>query len=327
MALGYNGGRSGFFEVVMKTIGPADLQGLYRPPADSHKGQNGRLLVIGGSKLFHSSIFWTADVASRIVDLVHFSSPAMENNDLVRKRTKEKFWNGIVVPWERVEEYILEDDCVVIGPGMPRREGLEVGEQPTEEIVNGLLQKFPGKRWVIDGGALQEVDPGLFNDNMIVTPHGGEFRRLLSKIKSLIFKVPFDSFDEAQDKFAQGKQNYSSKLKINDGQLAHLVGEVSKYLGGVTVLLKGKKDIICWGEECVVVEGGNEAMTKGGTGDVLAGLVGALYCKDEAFLAAKAGSFINKQAGDRLFRRVGPYFNAGDLVAEVPAVMKEVLAY
>lgn len=62
---------------------------LYQPPADSHKGQNGKLLVIGGSKLFHSSVFWSADVASRIVDLVHFSSPANENNILVRKKLKE----------------------------------------------------------------------------------------------------------------------------------------------------------------------------------------------------------------------------------------------
>ena len=40
---------------------------------------------------------------------------------------------------------------------------------------------------------------------------------------------------------------------------------------------------------------GNAGMTKGGTGDVLAGLVAALYCKNEAFLSACAGSYINKK--------------------------------
>ena len=293
----------------MKTITKTDLLELYRHAKNSHKGQNGRLLVIGGSRLFHASIFWSADVASRIVDLVHFSSPSAENNDLVRKKAKEGFWNGIVVAWERVEEYVREDDCILIGPGMPRKEGLEKGEKPTGEIVDRLLKKFSKKRWVIDGGALQEVDPGLLNDNMIITPHGGEFRRLLGKIKSLKFKV----------------QNYSSKIKISDGQLTHLVGEVSQYLGGVTVLLKGMRDIVCRGGECVVVEGGNEGMTRGGTGDVLAGLVAGLYCKNDAFLAAKVGSLINKSAGDRVYQRVGPYFNASDLVAEIPVVMKELL--
>ena len=66
-------------------------------------------------------------------------------------------------------------------------------------------------------------------------------------------------------------------------------------------------------------------MTKGGTGDVLAGLVAALACKNDSFLAASAGSFINKKAGDSLFKRVGPYFNASDLCDEIPKVMKELI--
>jgi NAD(P)H-hydrate epimerase len=275
----------------MKVLTDNDMKDLYRLPKGSHKGQNGRLLVIGGSKLFHASIFWAADVASRIVDLVHFSSPAMENNDLVRIKAKEGFWNGIVVPWEKVEDYIKEDDCVVIGPGMPRREGLEEGEKPTSEIVNGLFNKYSNKKWVVDGGALQEMNVELLNRNMIITPHSGEFRRMFEK------KASVSSVE----------------------QMANMHKCV--------ILLKGERDIVCEKGECVEVEGGNEGMTKGGTGDVLAGLVGALYCKNEAFLAAKLGSLINKSAGDRLYKRVGPYFNASDLVEEVAKVMKEGLDY
>ena len=66
-------------------------------------------------------------------------------------------------------------------------------------------------------------------------------------------------------------------------------------------------------------------MTKGGTGDVLAGLIASLYCKNEAFLSATAGSFINKKAGESLFKRVGYYFNSSDLVNEIPAAMKKLL--
>ena len=78
----------------MKDFNSGLLKQLYRPAKASHKGQNGKLLVIGGSELFHAAAFWTADVASRIVDLVHFSSPVMENNELMRIKAKEKFWNG-----------------------------------------------------------------------------------------------------------------------------------------------------------------------------------------------------------------------------------------
>ena len=275
----------------MKMITQVDVQKLYRPPKDSHKGQNGRLLVIGGSELFHASIFWAADVASRIVDLVHFSSPSAENSDVVRKRAKEKFWNGIVVPWRRVEEYIREDDCILIGPGMPRRDGLESGEMPTDEIVNRLFKKFPDKRWVVDGGAVQEMDPELLNEHMIITPHAGEFKRLFGK-----------------DASARAAQRMAKKH-------------------GCVVLLKGIVDLVCDGKRCLEVAGGNEGMTKGGTGDVLAGLVGAFYCKNEGFLAASAGSFVNKRAGDLLHKRVGPFFNASDLVAEIPLVMNDVLRY
>jgi len=273
----------------MRSIVEKDLKELYKPSKDSHKGMNGKLLVIGGSKLFHSSIFWAADVASRVVDLVHFSSPVMENNDLARKKAKDKFWNGIVVSWEKVEDYVREDDCILIGPGMPRDEGLEKGERPTSEIVNDLLGRFENKKWVVDGGALQEMDKELLNEKMIVTPHAREFERV-----------------------------FGVKAEVSNAERI-----AKKY--GCVVLLKGVKDVICSASECVGVEGGNKGMTKGGTGDVLAGLVAALYCKNDGFLAAKAGSLINKRAGDEQYKRVGLYYNASDLVEEVGKVMKQVV--
>ncbi len=67
-------------------------------------------------------------------------------------------------------------------------------------------------------------------------------------------------------------------------------------------------------------------MTKGGTGDVLAGLTAALYCKnDDPFLVASCASFINKKAGENLFRKVGYYFNSSDLADEIPRIMRELI--
>jgi NAD(P)H-hydrate epimerase len=303
----------------MEVLRDKDIKLLYRPPKDSHKGQNGRLLVIGGSKLFHSSIFWTADVASQIVDLVHFSSPIMENNDLFRKKAKERFYSGIVVPWDKVNDYVKEDDCVVIGPGMPRKEGLEKGERQTREIVNGLLRKFPDKKWVVDGGALQEVDPALLGSSCIITPHFGELKRLIGNVGH--------EFGTFFPQTGRSNSGFLNNFKYTDKQMKRLsdfISEVSKKLKSTTILLKGLKDLVCQGDKCVIIEGGNEGMTKGGTGDVLAGLVGALYCKNDAWLTARAASLINKTAGSRLYKKVGVYFNASDLVKEVPRVMKEL---
>ncbi len=240
---------------------------LVLPKPDSSKGENGRILVIGGSKLFHAASFWSAAIASRVVDMVHFSSPALENNELMRVRAKEKFWDGIVVSWEDVEHYIQEDDAILIGPGMER--GAE-----TREIVNQLLGKYPEKKWVIDGGALQEVDVKLLNKNMIVTPNKREQEILGAKVSK-----------------------------------------------GVTILAKGVVDIVSDGERSEEIVGGSAGMTKGGTGDVLAGIVVGLYARSPAFPAAVVASYVNKQAGEQLTKERGTFFNASELVGEVGKVL------
>ncbi len=258
------------------------------PQAGVKKGENGRVLVLGGSKLFHAASFWSAGMASRLVDLVHFSSPAMENNELMRVRAKSKFWEGIVVPWEEVEHYIQEDDVVLIGPGMPRDEGLMEGERATGEIVNELLKKYPDKKWVVDGGALQEVDVKLLNKSMIITPNKRELAILYEK-----------SGTSSEDELAK-------KL-------------------GVTVLSKGKVDVVTDGEKKEVVKGGSAGMVKGGTGDVLSGLVAGLYAKNPALESAVVASKVCKRAGEKLEESVGPYFSASELLGAVPEVLKKVL--
>ncbi len=262
------------------------LKNLHKPTGDSHKGQNGKLLLIGGSKLFHAASLWSLQVASRIVDMVFYAS-VPENNEIVQK-AKEEFRNGIVVPRSKLEDYINEVDCVLIGPGLPRKEGEEEGDDDTKVLTEALLKKYPNKKWVIDGGSLQTIDPSLLPKNAILTPHNKEFATLFGMQPS-----------------------------------AANVSEMAKKYN-VVILVKGEKDIVCSSSQSVEIEGGNAGMTKGGTGDVLAGLVAALYCKNGAFLAACAGSYINKKAGESLFERVGPYFNASDLASEIPFLMKNI---
>ncbi len=257
----------------MESVTIQDVRKLALPARGSHKGQNGRLLVIGGSHLFHAASLWALTVASRIVDLVHYSS-VPENNELVKK----EFRNGIVIPRNDIDAYIQEDDCILLGPGMTR-------DSETETLTNSLLRKYPGKQWVLDAGALQMMDLTLIPNHAILTPHHKEFA---------------DAFGE------EDVTNVARKY--------HCI-----------VLLKGEKDIASDGRETRVIEGGNPGMTKGGTGDVLAGLIAALACKNDPFLATITGSFINKKAGDALFEKMGTFFNASDLADQIPATMKELL--
>lgn len=295
----------------MKNFDSSFLNKIYIPSSSSHKGQNGKLLIIGGSHLFHAASLWALQIASKIVDMVFYAS-VPENNAIVQK-AKEEFRNGIVIHRDDSEDYIKEADCVLIGPGMLRSEKFIMksekfimkdikdinslkneGEQ-TYYLTKYLLEKYPKKKWVIDAGALQMMDLDWLSrlDEMpILTPHRGEFER-----------------------------TFSRELGIKNNELEEIA---KKY--NCIILLKGENDTVCSPDECIEISGGNAGMTKGGTGDVLAGLVASLYCKNEAFLSACTGSFINKRAGESLYEKVGLYFNASDLVDEIPKVMKKYIS-
>ena len=311
----------------MKSVTAEDLKSLYLPPKSSHKGQNGRLLVIGGSHLFHAASLWALKVASRIVDLVHYSS-VPENNEIILK-VKTEFRDGIVVARSDIEAYIKEDDAILIGPGMVRASGTEISNfefrisnlkevekienegLQTAALINYLMVKYPHKRWVIDAGALQMLDVNLIPKNAILTPHQGEFAGLIARVQDPRFR--------------------------DLSETAEMVDQIKLFAKRFSciVLVKGEVDIVCHGGdcdgklclpgECREIHGGNSGMTKGGTGDVLAGLIAALATKNDPFLATISGAYINKQAGDSLYRRVGPYFNASDLTDEIPKVMKRIL--
>lgn len=292
----------------MQQFNSEALKKLYIPPSGSHKGQNGKLMIIGGSHLFHASSLWGLQIASRIVDMVFYSSVA-ENNQIVYELKKE-FHNGIIVRRDDIDAYITEADVVLIGPGMVRTEKSLKGSQKVlnlEEInrledegeqtyflTKYLLEKYPHKKWIIDAGALQMMEPEWLlplGGQAIVTPHAQEFERV------------FGAHEENSEKA--------------------VAAIAEKYQ--CTIVLKGEQDTICGPTQCVSIAGGNAGMTKGGTGDVLAGLIAALACKNELFLSATAGSYINKKAGESLYERVGYYFNASDLADEIPKVMKQVL--
>lgn len=272
----------------MTEFDPKALKNLYKPSSGSHKGQNGKLLIIGGSELFHAASIWALTVASRIVDMVFYSS-VPQNNKIV-ENIKTEFRNGIVVPRDKVENYIKEADCILIGPGLPREEGVEQADDDTKELTERLLHQYPQKHWVVDGGSLQVISPSILPKTSIITPHKGEFEKLFG------LKPSDENVDLMAKKF------------------------------GIVILVKGEYDVVAPpAGGSVRITGGNAGMTKGGTGDVLAGLVAALYCKNEAFLSASAASYINKKAGEALAKRMGIYFNASDLAAEIPTVMKELL--
>jgi len=262
------------------------LQQLKLPKALSHKGQNGRLLIIGGSSLFHSASIWAAEIASHFVDIVHYSS-SQENNEIILA-LKKKFRNGIVVPQKNIFAYVDEDDAVLVGPGMMRgKEG-----RFTYALVKKLIFTFPNQQFVFDAEALQMMEKEWLlklNKPAIITPHQQEFQLLFHQT--------------------------GSQVKL----LAREFNTI--------ILLKAIKDKITDGHQEIIVEGGNAGLTKGGTGDLLAGLTAALVCQNLPLISAVSASLLLKTSADKLYREKGFWYNINDLINKLPEVLASFLLF
>ena len=144
------------------------------------------------------------------------------------------------------------------------------------------------KKAVFDAEALRLPLPKAQGET-IYTPHAAEFSRIAG------VTLPEDTI---------GRARVAKK--------AGLPG---------TVLLKGPIDIITDGQQIRFNRTGNPAMTVGGTGDVLAGIAGALLCQLPAFEAACLAAYVNGRAGEAVVEERGGGMLASDLVDKIPTVL------
>lgn len=279
----------------MKDFDPKEVKKLFKPDKESKGEDNGQVVIIGGSKLFHGAPLLSLKVASRIVDMVFFASPD-ESVGKVAEKIKSKLFSFVWVPWQEVGDYIAKSDVALIGPGFMRFESEKVPPEKrnhkfdeearsSREITKKLLESYPENKWVIDAGSLQVMDPEWISKNTIVTPNKKEYKFLFGDLKP----------QEASKKY------------------------------NCTIVVKGPAAAVCSSGKCIKISNGNPGLTKGGTGDVLAGLTAALFAKNSAFLASSSASYIIKAAADKLYKKVGTNYNADDLAQQVPQTFHELV--
>jgi NAD(P)H-hydrate epimerase len=260
----------------------------------SRKGDNGKVLVLGGSYIYHGAPILASISALRCgTDLVYTCVPKINVNS-----TRSSSPNLIVLPLvdakltrgavNKLLGIIPKDlDSATIGMGL--------GIQDINALillVKSLLEL--DVRLSLDASALvPEILPVIKNKNVIVTPHGGEFKRLFGEL-------PPDS----------------RKERI-------LLVEKHAKENSVTVLLKGPTDIISDGNKTFLNVKKTPAMTVGGTGDVLSGIVGGMLSKNKNLVeSAAAAVFINGRAGAMAQRKYGLHIVASDLLEFISAAMK-----
>ena len=259
----------------------------------AHKRMNGTVCVVGGSRLYHGAPFLCAVGAMRSgVDLVFVAVPStiaspirsLSPDFIVVPLPDAKLTRGNV---SKLMSWVEGIDAFAVGPGL--------GAQKPEWLAHALNEmKGEGRALVVDADALRpQVLPSLRGTGAVVTPHAREFERLFGS------KLPEETDDRAKAVAAQARASE------------------------VIVLLKGPTDIISDGERTAFNEVHSPAMTVGGTGDVLTGVVAGLRAKGvPPFEAACAGAYINGSAGTAAAEEMGMHITASDVANKIANVMK-----
>ncbi|HUS74532.1 MAG TPA: NAD(P)H-hydrate dehydratase [Methanothrix sp.] len=266
-------------------VGEGDLWLMGRRSRESHKGDSGRILVIGGGPYTGAPALSAMAALRAGADIVTVAAPktaaktisGYSPNLIVQELSADHLCPKDI---EVLEKQIARHDVVVMGMGLGRH----------AETKAALAEIMPlCKKLVIDADALQPDLPL----KGIVTPHAGEFRRI-------------------------------SGISLVDLDYRERVEPLKEYARekGLVVLLKGKVDLISNGEVVRANTTGNPGMTVGGTGDVLAGITAAFYARTSALRAATAAAFVNGRAGDLAYPDKDFGMVATDVIEKIPQAMR-----
>lgn len=257
---------------------------MQRAP-DSHKGDNGKVAIVGGSRFIHGAPIFNALAAEASgVDTISVCLPRCHE-----ETAKHWMLNAFVHPFqgdlitdadiEPILELIAPLDCVVLGSGIAK-----TGERvhALEEILASSTTPM-----VLDATALQKNTLDLVRGKQaVLTPHLGELER----------------------------------MGVEENDLQDIANEYQ-----AIVVLKGHVDVVFGPHSTDEISGGNAGLTTGGTGDVLAGLIGGLIAQGMAPIdAAKDACILLKKAGETLEKQNGYAYTATDVIGVLPQLLHDL---
>ena len=255
--------------------GPGDLLALAPRRSDAHKGDGGRVLVVGGGP-YQGAPYLAGLAGLRAgADIVLVATPApLPYPDVITIPVEgTEGWHDVL---DQLHSEVERADAVVMGNGLgPGSAGIVAGLAPS------------CRRAVVDADALRLPLPVA--RETVYTPHAGEFARTFGTLPQ-------------------------------DGLVARAQAVRRAASDGV-VLLKGPVDIISDGERVRFNRTGTPAMTVGGTGDVLAGVIGALLVRLSPFQAAVAGAYAAGLAGEAAACGRTAGLLASDMLTRLPEAL------
>ena len=262
--------------------------------SNSRKGDNGKVLVVGGSYMYHGAPILSSLAALRTgCDLVYTAVPKVN-----AQATRAASADLIVIPLadskltrgsvnKLLGQIPTGIDSATIGMGLAVQD-----IEALKLLVKSLIER--DVRLSLDASALRkEILPIIKAKNVLVTPHASEFERLFGE------KIP---------------DNKKTRISI-----------VEKHAkkNSITILLKGMDDIITDGTKTLINSKKTPAMTVGGTGDVLSGIAASMLSQNRDVIeAAASAAFVNGQAGKIVQKNLGMHMVATDLIDALPLISK-----
>ncbi|MBH31819.1 MAG: hypothetical protein CMG71_07540 [Candidatus Marinimicrobia bacterium] len=274
---------------------------LTAPESHTYKHRQGKLLIIAGSRGFTGAAILCANAAMRSGSGLVLCAVPESLNIVFEKQLQEP----MTLPLPDSGRGFLDDaafpliaekmewcDAILIGPGL----GTDVAVAP---LLKRVLQESR-KPTLIDADAITHIieEHSIFesmNCPFVLTPHHGEASRL--------FDVPQDEITSDPFSFA---------------------GEAAENTGGV-IVLKGAPTLTAFQHEVVANSTGHQGLASGGTGDVLAGIIGSFLSQGMSLeTAAQVGVYLHGKCADRLLYNKGYRgLIASDLIETIPSIISE----
>jgi ADP-dependent NAD(P)H-hydrate dehydratase len=265
---------------------------------NSHKGDNGVVGVVGGSRIFHGAPYFSSMSAMRAgADMVYLAVPkliatsvrSLSPDLIVFPLADAKLTRGAA---DALLKWLPQIDSLVLGPGMGRQ-----SLDGARKLVSNAVSERK-VRLSLDAEA-QNTDlySLMKGKDCVTTPHPGEFKRVFGE----------DPGTSLEDRIK------SVQAKAREF--------------GITIVLKAHESVISDGETVYVNRTGGAAMTCGGIGDTLSGVIGALLAQASGtdlrtVDICAAASYVVGLAGERAEALKGFHIVATDIIEEIPAVMK-----
>ncbi|MDO5026407.1 MAG: NAD(P)H-hydrate dehydratase [Tissierellia bacterium] len=246
---------------------------------NSHKGDYGKLAILGGSEGMSGSIYLSSKASLRsgaglvhlivgkaIYSIIQMKCLEQIIHPLDTLNIKDTSRNRILT-----KTYLKDMDTLVLGPGMGR-------DKSIISLIDTILTNFSGTI-IIDADGLNAISADISvlkkSANLILTPHIKEFERLI--------KVPID-------KINKNRIAYAKKFALENN---------------IILVLKSHETVVTDGMRVYINKLGNPGMATAGSGDVLSGIIGSLSMRLEKYQACVLAVFLHSLAGDLASIEVG----------------------